>query len=245
MKTLPRECFLIVVSLVFATALHASDTCGEEVKLLLSPEQVLSTATSLKAAKQRHTQIYFYDTPQLDLLAKGLILRIRQGADNDFTVKLRLASEQQFSARAKASPGFKCEGEVIDGVERPSYSIPNNYVASSVPETGNELFPLLNEPQRQLLEASGIVVDWTHVRRVIVIHSTSWTVHSQSPPLGKLSLELWEWPNGKSLEISTKVPADAGSSAFVELKDLAKRNHLDLSSDQRSKTATALQFIAK
>jgi hypothetical protein len=244
MNSPAREWLLIVVSLIFATTLHASDTCGEEVKLLLSPSQVQSAVTSLNAAKQAHSQIYFYDTPQLDLLAKGLIFRIRQGADNDFTVKLRPASEQQFSARATEREGFKCQGEVIDGVEGPSYSMQSKYVASNVPQTGDELSILLTKGQRQLLKASGVVVNWAQIRRVIDIQSTSWNVPLQ-PPLGKLSLELWEWSNGKSLEISTKVAADAGSNAYVELENVAKRNHLDLSSDQRAKTATALRSIAK
>jgi hypothetical protein len=244
MKTLARECLLIVVSLVFATTLHASESCGEEVKLLLSPAQVRSAVASLNATKEKHTEIYFYDTPHLDLLAKGLILRIRQGANNDLTVKLRPASQQQFSARTTGEAGFKCEGEVIDGIERPSYSVQTKYIAASVPQTGNELFSSLNKGQRQLLKSSGIAVDWAKVRRIMDIHSTSWVVPPE-PALGKVSLELWEWPNGKSFEISTKVSADAGSNAYVELKNMAKRNHLDLSSDQRAKTSTALQSIAK
>jgi hypothetical protein len=244
MKTLARECFLILVSLIFATALHASDTCGEEVKLLLSPAQVQSAVTSLNAGKEKHSQIYFYDTPQLDLLARGLILRIRQGADDDLTVKLRPASEQQFSARTSGKEGFKCEGEVIDGVERPSYSVQSEYLAATAPQTGNELVSSLTKGQRQLLKASGIEVDWAPVRRIMDIQSTSWKVPPQAQ-FEKLSLELWESPKGKSLEISTKVSPDAGSNAYVELKNVAKRNHLELSSDQRSKTATALQSISK
>lgn len=244
MKTLARACFLAVMSLIFTTTLHASDTCGEEVKLLLSPSQVQSAVTSLNAAKQAHSQIYFYDTPGLDLLAKGLILRIRQGADDDFTVKLRPASEQKFSGRTTGKEGFKCEGEVIDGVEAPSYSMQSKYVQPSVPQTGDELATFLTKGQRQFLKASGVAVDWSKIRRVMDIQSTSWIV-PQQPPLGKSSLELWEWSNGKSLEISTKVAADAGSNAYVEFKNVAKRNHLDLSSDQRAKTSTALRSIAK
>ena len=133
---------------------------------------------------------------------------------------------------------------MIDGVERPSYSVQSEYVTASVPQSGNELASSLTKEQRQLLKASGIVVDWANVRRIMDIQSTSWKVppHAQ---FEKLSLELWEWPNGKSLEISTKVSPEAGSNAFVELKNVAKRRHLELSSDQRSKTATALQSTAK
>ncbi len=245
MNALARQYLFIVVGLIFATTLHASETCGDEVKLLLAPAQAQSAASSLNAGKQQHSRIYFYDTPQLDLLAKGLILRIRQGADNDLTVKLRPDSEQQFSARVTGNKDFKCEGEVVNGEESPSYSVKVDYNDSSVPETGNDLSALLSRDQTRLLKTAGIVVDWAHVRRIMEIQSTSWAIRSQSAQLGKLSLELWEWPGGKSLELSTKVAADEGSATFVELKNVAKRNHLDLSSDQRAKTSTALRSIEK
>jgi hypothetical protein len=245
MKYPMRACTLFVGTFVFAAALHASDSCGEEVKLLLAPVQAQSAVASLNVSGPERSQIYFYDTPQLDLLAKGLILRIRQGADNDLTVKLRPASEQQFSARAAGNKNFKCEGEVIDGAESPSYSTKKKFDASSVPQTGEELLASLSKGQRELLKASGIMVDWAHVRRIAEIQSSSWSVPAQTPQLDKLSLELWEWPEGKSLELSAKVSADEGSATFVELKNVAKRNHIDLSPDQHSKTSTALRSITK
>lgn len=245
MNALLSQCSLIVVSLAFAPALHASGTCGEEVKLLLAPVQAQSAASSLNAARRQHSQIYFYDTPQLDLLAKGLILRIRQGAQEDLTVKLRPATELQFSARAASDENFKCEGELTKGVDVLSYSTTIDFHASSVPQTGEDFRALLSKGQRELLKASGIVVDWSTVRRVIDIQSTLWTIKSKSSQLNKLSLELWEWPEGKTLELSTKVATSEGSAAFDELKNVAKRNHLDLSSDQRAKTSTALGSLAK
>jgi hypothetical protein len=62
--------------------------------------------------------------------------------------------------------------------------------------------------------------------------------------LGKLSLELWEWPGGSVLEVSTRVALDAGQAAYGELRELAKKNGLALNADQRSKTAIALTEIA-
>jgi hypothetical protein len=58
-----------------------------------------------------------------------------------------------------------------------------------------------------------------------------------------LSLEFWEWPNGRILEVSTKVAPDSGQVAYVELLDLAKKKELVLRTDQRSKTAIALEQI--
>jgi hypothetical protein len=80
------------------------------------------------------------------------------------------------------------------------------------------------------------------VKRIAEIRSTSWTTRA-NPPLGKLSLELWEWPNGSVLEVSTKVTADAGQATYVELRDLAKKNGLALNKNQQAKTTIALEEI--
>jgi hypothetical protein len=58
-----------------------------------------------------------------------------------------------------------------------------------------------------------------------------------------LGLKLWEWPSGSVLEVSTKVAPDAGQSTYVALRDLANKNGLVLSTNQRSKTAIALGQI--
>jgi hypothetical protein len=61
--------------------------------------------------------------------------------------------------------------------------------------------------------------------------------------LGKLSVELWEWPGGSILEVSTRVAPDAPLATFVELRDLAHKKGLALDANQRSKTAIALGEI--
>jgi hypothetical protein len=58
-----------------------------------------------------------------------------------------------------------------------------------------------------------------------------------------LSLELWEWPNGSILEVSTKVTADAGKATYVELRELATKNGLALNKNQQAKTTIVLEEI--
>jgi predicted polyphosphate/ATP-dependent NAD kinase len=111
-----------------------------------------------------------------------------------------------------------------------------------VPETGEEVYHLLSTGQKKLLEGSKVQIDWKRVERIAEIQSTSWTTRAQ-PPFGKLSLELWEWPSGRVLEVSTKVAPDAGQSTYLELRDLAIKKGLVLSANQRSKTAIALGEI--
>ena len=233
---------VLIATFLIVSSLHAQTACNEEVKLLLAPTQVQAAIAALQAREETHGRVYFYDTPQLDLLSEGVILRLRVGAEIDLTAKLRPISGERF-----ADPGrgghYKCEVDLNDGVENQSFSMLKRYVAAKTPETGEGVFQLLSDGQKKLLDDSKAQIDWRRVRRIAEIQSTSWTTGAK-PGLGKLSMELWEWPGGRILEVSTKVAPDLGQSTYRELQQLAKQHGLALSADQRSKTAIALKAIA-
>lgn len=231
------------VWLVSVCAAHGQRKCNEEVKLLLSPAQVRTAISALGARRETRSDIYFYDTPDLDLLAKGVVLRLRAGQEIDLTAKLRPVSGERFADPTGGKEQFKCEVDLNDGVEAESFSVQNRHVSAKGPATGEELRQLLSEGQRQLLEDSKVEIDWKRVQRMTEIRSTSWATKAKGS-LGKLSLELWEWPGGSVLEVSAKVATDKGQVAYGELRELAKRNGLALSGDQRSKTAIALREIS-
>lgn len=223
--------------------LHGQETCDEEVKVLLSPTQVQAAILALRARGERHGRIYFYDTPSLALLAKGVILRLREGAEIDITAKLRPLSGEKFLDPSGGRERYKCEVDLNDGVENQSFSVQNRSVAAKVPETGEGIYQLLSEGQKKLLADSKVQIDWKRVKRIAEIQSTSWATRAH-PPIGKLSLELWEWQTGSVLEVSTKVALGDGQSTYVELRDLANKNGLVLSTNQRSKTEIALGDFA-
>jgi hypothetical protein len=242
MASTQRSTLILMTTFLLVFSLQGQKTCGEEVKLLLSPTQMQAAISALQSRGETHGRIYFYDTPGLALLAKGVILRLREGAEIDITAKLRPLSGEKFHDPSAGHESWKCEVDLNDGVENQSFSVQNRYVAGKVPETGREIYQLLSEGQKKLLEDSKVQIDWRRVERIVEIQSTSWTARAQ-PRLGKLSLELWEWPGGRVLEVSTKVAPDAGQSTYVKLRDLANKNGLVLSADQRSKTAIVLEEI--
>jgi hypothetical protein len=242
MASAPRSTLIPMATFLLVFSLHGQETCNEEVKLLLSPAQVQAAVPALQARGETHGRIYFYDTPGLALLAKGVILRLREGAEIDITVKLRPLSGEKFVDPSGGRERYKCEVDLNDGVENPSFSLQKKYVAAKAPETGEELFQLLSQGQKKLIEDSKIQIDWKRVKLIAEIQSTSWATRAH-PPFGKLSLELWEWPGGNVLEVSTKVAPDAGQSTYVELRDLAIKKGLILAANQRSKTAIALGEI--
>ena len=232
----------LLAALWITPVLHAQQPCSEEAKLLLSPAQVQSAIPALHAAGETHGRIYFYDTPSLDLLSKGVILRLREGEEIDLTAKLRPLHGEKFSDPSKGHERYKCEVDLNDGIENQSFSVESKYLSTQAPETGEELFKLLSDGQKQLLSDSKVQIDWKRVKRIVDIQSTSWSARA-SPPLGKLSLELWEWPGGAILEVSTKTTLNNGKTTYAELQTLAQKNNLALNPTQRSKTAITLEAI--
>jgi hypothetical protein len=235
--------FALIAAFLIVSSVRGQESCSEEVKLLLSPTQVQTAILALQARGETHGRVYFYDTPALDLLSKGVILRLRAGEEIDLTAKLRPVSGERFADPTGGRERYKCEVDLNDGVENQSFSVQRKYVAAKVPETGTEVFGLLSEGQKKLLADSKVSIDWKRVRRMEEIRSTSWTTNAKEP-LGKLNLELWEWPGGSILEMSTKVGLDAGQATYGKLRDLAGKDGLALSANQRSKTSIALTEIA-
>ncbi len=227
--------------MLFACAtLQAQENCDVEAKLLLSPEQSQAAVAALNAKKETTGRVYFYDTSALDLLSHGVIVRLRQGADNDLTAKLRPTRGQKFSDPSAGREDYKCEVDLTGSGAINSYSIRRPYTAERLPETGNEILGMLSAGQRKLLEQSQVSIDWTRVKRIAGIRYTAWQIKSQ-PQFRKLALELWEWPKGKVLELSTKVGADTGPATYTALQELVKQKGLSLSSVQGPKTGIVLK----
>ena len=222
--------------------LRAQENCNVEVKLLLMPGETQAAVVALSGTKETAGRVYFFDTDKLDLLSQGAIVRLREGAKSDLTTKLRPPNRKKLLASSRAGAEFKCEVDLTGEGANTSYSITRQLATEELPQSGTDVSRLLSSEQIKLFESAHISVDWSRVKRVAEIASTNWQTQSQ-PRLGKLTLELWEWPGGKVLELSTKVSADSGSSAYTKLQQLAKTKQLAPSPDQRVKTSIALEAI--
>jgi len=244
LRNLPRRIFRLCLLLCFSSTLHSQDRCNVEVKLLLSPTQTQAAITSLNFEKEAAGRVYFFDSIALDLLSQGLIVRLRQGASNDFTIKLRPPGNAKPFVPSNIAESFDCEIDLIGGAASPSYTVQSKYMATHVPETGIEISNLLDAGQKKLLTEAQISVDWTRVKRIADIQETSWQTKAQ-PHFRKLTLELWEWPGGRILELSTKVGRDAGPSTYTELQRLVKAKGLSLNATQRAKSGMVLEALAR
>lgn len=224
------------------SALQAQENCNVEVKLLLSPTDTLVTVKAFNAKKETSGRVYLFDTESFDLFRQGAIVRLRRGPQNDLTVKLRLSKGEKSLPLSEGSKGFKCEVDLTGAGPVSSYSVIRRFLPEQILETGDDISGLLSPAQKQLLKEAQVSVDWSRIKRIAEITSTSWQTETQ-PHLGKLSLELWKWPGGKILELSTRVSRDAGLSTYLELQRLVSSERLSMSPIQKNKTSIVLEAI--
>jgi hypothetical protein len=227
--------------LLLCSVSQAQERCSTEVKIRLSPAEISATVATLKAHNESSRDVYFFDTDTRELLSHGVIVRLRYGSSSDLTVKLRHPQDKSITDPTRGKEDFKCELDMTATEANTSYSIRNKFSGTQLPENGNEIYQALSGGQRDLLRAAQMTIDWNQVKRVTNIKATDWEIKLDSRSK-KLALELWEWPGGKILELSSKVATEEGPAEDEELRHLAIGKGLKLSADQRSKTRMVLEL---
>jgi len=225
---------------------YGAEACGVEVKLLIAPSDQTRALQTLGFEKKQKGRVYFYDTPDLHLLKQGLILRVRQGdEDNDLTVKMRPPADNQVIADpSHGQEDFKCESDLNAGVVKPSYSIKASFTRKA-PEDGKDFAEHLSLGQRELIRLAKVDVEWKRVRKLTDIQSVAWQ-RKKADGMPKLSLERWEWPQDRVvLELSTKVDAGDELSMEKRLRQLALDKDLLVGCDSKPKTRMALESLTK
>jgi len=234
--------FASLVVVLLCSALRAEEPCSVEIKLLLVPSTTKSVIPAMSFEKPATSQIYFFDTDNLSLLAQGVIVRVRQGSKNDLTVKVRLPEGSHPMESPQLGERFECEIDRTEAGASISYSAGQKYKDRRLPEAGDDLFSTLSSRQRELLKEAHVSISWSQVRRISGIHSTTWE-SSVEAPFSKLTLEYWEFPAGSVLELSARSTADEWESKYADLHRIVKVKGLLLSANQGTKTTTVLREL--
>jgi hypothetical protein len=232
----------VVAVLLLSSVLYAQKVCPVEINLLLSPSTTKSVVASLRFEKETKSQVYFFDTDNLGLFKQGVILRVRQGAKNDLTVKVRLPDGDKQADNSKLRAHFGCEIDRTGAEANTSFSAEQKYKIAPVPIAGEDIFRSLNAYQQRLLQDAQVSIDWSLVKRIASINSTTWETTSQSQ-FPKLTLEYWDWPSGNILELSARVAANESESKSAKLQQMANAKGLSLSADQGTKASLVLKTL--
>ena len=232
------------------TLLHGSDTVELKLTIPVAQQRAAISGLGIDPLDAQIRQVVFFDTPDLALDRAGVVVRARriQGRPGDSVVKLRPLDPSQvepevrrldgFGVEVDAMPGgFVCSGRLKCAAD--SDAVRRVLLGEKSPRK------LFTKRQRALFRAyapEGIELDDLAVLGPIFVLKAKWQPRDHAR---KIVAEVWLYPDGTRIfELSTKcLPQEAFQVAAEERVYLAEHG-IDLSSEQQTKTRTALEFFA-
>ena len=224
-----------------------------ELKLTVPAPHQRSTlvALDLDPLEAQIRQVFFFDTPELELDAHGVVVRARriQGKGGDSIVKLRPVVPGELPDELRRSDDFRVEVDALPGGFVCSGTLKGSPSAADVRSAANRKLPLhklFSKEQRQLFAAhapQGIELDDLTVLGPIFVLK----LRSVPPGFGrKLVAELWIYPDGsRILELSTRAATNEVFQAAAEARAYLTGVGVDLSGEQETKTRKALEYFAR
>jgi hypothetical protein len=227
------------------------DVGSVELKLVapMHTQRATITKLGLDPIEAEVRQVYFFDTPNLDLNKAGVVVRARriQGGAGDTVVKLRPVDPAAIDKELRRSESFKTEVDVVPGGFVCSGSFKGRCTAQEVRDAVGGKMPLdtlFSKEQRAFYKAhapSGVALrGLATFGPTFVLKVRLWVKQLQR----RLVVEMWLFPDGsRNLEISTKAePAEAFQVA-AELKAYLSQNGIELTGNQQTKTRAAMEFF--
>jgi hypothetical protein len=224
-----------------------------ELKLTVPEAEQQSTVAALELdpLEAQIRQVFFFDTPELDLDAHGIVTRARriQGKGGDSIVKLRPVVPGELPEELRLSGSFRVEVDVLPGGFVCSGTLKGSPDADEVRAAANGTLPLrklFSKEQRQLFAAhapQGIELDDLTVLGPIFVLK----LRVVPPELGrKVAAEMWLYPDGSHiLELSARAETNEAFQVAAEVRAYLVARGIDLSGEQETKTRRALEYFAK
>jgi hypothetical protein len=222
-----------------------------EMKMSVPDDQRMALADiGIDVMKAQIRQVYFFDTPSLDLFKRGVVLRGRrsQGDDDDTVVKLRPVQAETLPKKVRGSPNFKLEMDVTRGGQVISGSMKGERKAGAVMDVvggGRTIERLFTKEQREFFEefASG-GPGWTDVIPLGPMNVIK--VKFAAPGVSEdITVEQWFYPGQQpAVELSTKSAPREAMKLLAEARRFLREHGLSATGQQEPKTRKALEFLA-
>jgi len=224
-----------------------------ELKLTVPEAEQQSTvaALDLDPLEAQIRQVYFFDTPELDLDAHGVVVRARriQGKGGDSIVKLRPVVPSELPEELRMSGSFRVEVDALPGGFVCSGTLKGSPDSAKVRSAAKGMLPvrkLFSKEQRELFAAHApqeIELDSLAVLGPIFVLK----LRTLPPELDrKLVAEMWTYPDGsRILELSTRAATNEAFQVAAETRAYLGSRGIELSGEQETKTRKALEYFAK
>jgi hypothetical protein len=229
-----------------------ADADSVELKLTVpeSGQRATARALDLDPLEAQIRQVFFFDTPELELNAAGVVARARriQGKASDSVVKLRPVIPTELPAELRRTPGFGVEVDAMPGGFVCSASLKGKLGTADVRSAvaGNTpLRKLFTKEQRSFFEAhapEGLELDDLAVLGPIFVLKLKWRPQEFGQPM---VAELWLYPDGSRIfELSTKCRPNEAFDVGARARAFLAQQGVDLTGEQQTKTKTALEFFS-
>jgi hypothetical protein len=194
-------------------------------------------------------QVFFFDTIDLTLNKAGVVVRARriQGRDGDTTVKLRPVVPDDLSPELRKSPAFGVEVDALPGGYVCSGSLKGVARSLTVREVAAGARPirkLFTKEQRAFYAdhaPEGLELDDLLVLGPITVFKLKLSPKDFNR---SVVVEQWTYPDGsRVVELSTKCQPGEAFQVAAEARAFLTGIGIDLSAEQATKTATALEFF--
>ncbi len=231
--------------------MSGADTVELKVTVPITERDQQARTLGVDPLEAQIRQVYFFDTPDLELNKNGLVVRARrvQKKGDDSVVKLRPVVPDNLSPDLRQSPAFGVEVDAMPGGFVCSGSMKRALGSAAVMDAVSGKRPLrklFSKEQRALYAAhapAGIELDDLEILGPIFVLKLKFSPEAYDR---KLVAEVWLYPdNSMILELSTKcLPSEAFQVAAETRAYLVERG-IDLSGEQATKTKKALEYFSK
>jgi hypothetical protein len=225
-----------------------------ELKLTVPDSERRATVTGLgmDPLEAQIRQVFFFDTPDLALNKRGVVVRARrvQGRGDDTVVKLRPIVPGELPPSIRNAKTMVVEVDAMPG----GYVCSASFKGSLGPGTAvkqaaagdRAIRKLYSKAQRAFYAAhapEGLALDDLTVLGPITVLKLKFTPKDYGR---RLVAELWLYPDGERiLELSTKCAPTEGFQVAAETRAFLADQGVDLYGEQQTKTKTALEYFSR
>lgn len=235
----------------FLALTRGADSVELKLTVQLTDRSRAGAALGVDPLDGQIRQVYFFDTPDLKLNQRGLVVRARrvQGKGDDSVVKLRPLDPERLSQKLRASRNFGVEVDAMPGGYVCSGSMKHTLDPTNVKDSVAGKVPvhkLFSKEQRSVYAEQapeGLGLDNLAILGPILVLKVKFAPEHYAR---RLVAELWLYPdNSMILELSTKCAPSKAFQEAAELRSFLTQRDVDLSGEQETKTKKALEFFSQ
>jgi hypothetical protein len=229
--------------------LKGADSCELKLSVPTQNQRATIRGMPLDPVEAQPRQVFFFDTPNLDLNKAGVVVRARriQGGRGDTVVKLRPVVPDQLPPEVRKSGSLNVEVDVIPGGFVCSAAMKGKARGDQIRDAvqgGTPLRKLFTREQKDFYASrapAGIDLDSLSTLGPTFVLKGQFT----PPELGRrVVAELWFYPDGsRILELSTKALPEEAFAVAVETRAYLNERGVTIGGVQQTKTRAALDFF--